>query len=566
MAGRQKSDAKREAILAAASDEFAERDFHAVLMEDVAARAGVGKGTLYRYFPTKEELFVSSVARRLDESHQEFIRMLGGDASLENLLQAAMTKMLEYFAGKPQLLTLLQRYEDRLPEGEARAWQERRTSVTDAVARAIDRERRAVGGDEVDSTLAAHVFLGMARTAIQVLGSDAGEERRDTVARDLVTLFLSGCGVRAAEPVRRRTAGTRAGLAAVGVALAASLSFLACSGSGDVDARAEQKEEAPAIAVTTELAAVQSLERTVDFVGTLHADARAEVAAEVEGRLLEVKADLGDQVEADQVLATLAGAELEAKLAEAEAVFERSKRDEERARRLRDQGVISPQEFDELTSALDVAQARREVLAIQVEKTKVRAPFRGRIAQRLVDVGNYVRTGTTLYVLVADDPLRLRGEIPERYSAELEPGDPVRARAAAYPDLVIHGRVTRISPAADPEHRALTIEALVPNTEGRLKPGFFAKAEVITGVDDQVVVIPAEGLIEYAGVERVFVIDEEGTARSRTVHAGTRLGARVEILEGLSAGDRIATSGLAHLVDGARVTEREARLDDETNS
>ncbi|MBM4265824.1 MAG: efflux RND transporter periplasmic adaptor subunit [Deltaproteobacteria bacterium] len=566
MAGRQKSDAKREAILAAASDEFAERDFHAVLMEDVAARAGVGKGTLYRYFPTKEELFVSSVARRLDESHQEFIRMLGGDASLENLLRAAMSKMLEYFAGKPQLLTLLQRYEDRLPEGEARAWQERRTSVTDAVARAIDRERRAVRGADVDSTLAAHVFLGMARTAIQVLGGDASQKRRDAVAKELVTLFLSGCGVRPAEPVRRRTAGTRAGLAAVGVALAASLSLLACSGSGDVDARAEQKEETPAIAVTTELAAVQSLERTVDFVGTLHADARAEVAAEVEGRLLEVKVDLGDQVEADQVLATLAGAELEAKLAEAEAVFERSKRDEERARRLRDQGVISPQEFDELTSALDVAQARREVLAIQVEKTKVRAPFRGRIAQRLVDVGNYVRTGTTLYVLVADDPLRLRGEIPERYSAELEPGDPVRARAAAYPDLVIHGRVTRISPAADPEHRALTIEALVPNAEGRLKPGFFAKAEVITGVDDQVVVIPAEGLIEYAGVERVFVIDEEGTARSRTVHAGTRLGTRVEILEGLSAGDRIATSGLTHLVDGARVTEREARLDDETNS
>jgi RND family efflux transporter MFP subunit len=102
----------------------------------------------------------------------------------------------------------------------------------------------------------------------------------------------------------------------------------------------------------------------------------------------------------------------------------------------------------------------------------------------------------------------------------------------------------------------------VPNPDGRLKPGFFAKAEVITRVDDQVVVIPAEALIEYAGVERVFVIDEKGTAHSRPVHAGIRLGTRVEILSGLQAGDRIATSGLAHLVDGTRVSEREARLEE----
>src|SRR5262249_3337041 len=158
------------------------------------------------------------------------------------------------------------------------------------------------------------------------------------------------------------------------------------------------------------------------------------VAAEVDGRLTAISADLGDQVTKDQVLATVEGAELEAKLREAEATLQRSANDDKRAEQLRSQGVMSQQEFDAMSSSLAVARARRDVPAIQGEHTRIRAPFDGRIAKRLVDVGNYVRTGNPLFVLVADNPLRLRGEVPERFASEIAVGQDVRGYVEAFPD------------------------------------------------------------------------------------------------------------------------------------
>ena len=127
MAGRQKSDEKRDEILAAAEQEFARREFHQVLMDDVAARAGVGKGTLYRYFPTKEELFLAMVLRGLDESHGEFLRAFDDEsASLETILETSVGHMLSYFRGREPLLALLQRHEDKLPQSDTELWRQRR--------------------------------------------------------------------------------------------------------------------------------------------------------------------------------------------------------------------------------------------------------------------------------------------------------------------------------------------------------------------------------------------------------------------------------------------------------
>jgi membrane fusion protein (multidrug efflux system) len=315
---------------------------------------------------------------------------------------------------------------------------------------------------------------------------------------------------------------------------------------------------ADALTVTIEPVAVQRVERTVDFVGTLHADAEAEVATEVDGRLISIAADLGDQVTEGQVLATLDDATLAAQLREATATLQKTTTEEQRARRLKEQGVMSQQEFDAISSAQDVALAKRDVLAIQLGHTKIRAPFAGRIARRLVDVGNYVRVGTPIFVLVADDTLRLRGEIPERFAADLKIGQDVRGSVEAYPDDVITGRLARVSAAADPKSRALTVEAVVPNEDGRLKVGFFCKAAILTRSDARALVVPVEALVDFAGVTRVFVVDDEGTAHAREVETGLRLGPRVEIVSGVDADERVATSALGRLSDGARVNVRAA--------
>lgn len=310
------------------------------------------------------------------------------------------------------------------------------------------------------------------------------------------------------------------------------------------------------VTVTVETVAVERVERTVDFVGTLRADAEAEVATEVDGRLLTIDADLGDQVKEGQVLASLDSATLDAQLREATANLQKASTDEARAEKLKAQGVMSQQEFDTISSAQHVAQARRDVLAIHLAHTKIRAPFAGRIAKRLVDVGNYVRVGTPIFVLVADDPLRLRGEVPERFVSELAIGQEVRGSVEAFPGDVLKGRLARISAAADSTSRALTVEATVPNPDGRLKVGFFCKAAILTRSDAEALVVPVEALVNFAGVTRVFVVDESGVARTRPVRTGLSLGTKVEIVEGLSRGDRVATSALARLAEGSKVVVR----------
>lgn len=105
------------------------------------------------------------------------------------------------------------------------------------------------------------------------------------------------------------------------------------------------------------------------------------------------------------------------------------------------------------------------------------------------------------------------------------------------------------------------MEATIPNPDGRLKVGFFCKAAILTKSDAEALVVPVEALVNFAGVTRVFIVDEGGIARTRPVRTGLSLGTKVEIVEGLSRGDRVATSALARLAEGSKVVVRAAGPD-----
>lgn len=193
MAGRQKSDEKREGILRAAYEAFAGRDFHQVLMEDVSSRAGVGKGTLYRYFPTKEELFLATVFRGIDEFHAQFLRVFAEDAPVQDILEDAVARVLEYFSGRGEVLALVQRYEHRLPQEDAASWQQRRDEARRAIAEVLERERSRGGLRCSDARLCAEMLLGMVRGAIQA--SLVRDRDPREVAHDIVSIFLDGARV-----------------------------------------------------------------------------------------------------------------------------------------------------------------------------------------------------------------------------------------------------------------------------------------------------------------------------------------------------------------------------------
>jgi membrane fusion protein (multidrug efflux system) len=344
--------------------------------------------------------------------------------------------------------------------------------------------------------------------------------------------------------------------ACVHAALALVLALaVGCGGHSQAEGQADAPA-AEAVTVTVANVAIRPVERTVSVVGTLAADAQAELASEVEGQVIEIVADLGDRVSRGDVLARVRRDEIEARLRESEASLEKAIADETRAKPLREQGVISTQEYDQVRTSLQVARARRDQLRIQLEHTDIRSPLDASVAARLVDKGSYVRAGTVIYRLVQDDPLKFRGEVPEREVPSLQAGQEIRIVVDAFPAETFLGRVARIGSAADPAARSLAFEAGVPNADHRLRPGFFGHGEVVIGKDDRALAVPLASLTSFAGVTKVFVI-ENGVAHERQVVPGVDLGdGWVELAEGITQGKQVATSGLSRLAEGTPVVIR----------
>ena len=162
-----------------------------------------------------------------------------------------------------------------------------------------------------------------------------------------------------------------------------------------------------------------------------------------------------------------------------------------------------------------------------------------------------LKIGSPVATVVRVDPLRLRVAVPERDAADVRPGQKVRLAVEGDP-ASYGGRVVRLSPAIEEQSRTLLIEAEIPNPRGTLRPGAFAKAEITTDAGQRVVVVPASAIVTFAGIDKVLVV-ADGRAVEKRVQLGRRVGAQVEVLKGLAAGEPVVVQP-GNLVGGQRVT------------
>ena len=345
--------------------------------------------------------------------------------------------------------------------------------------------------------------------------------------------------------------------------LGAVLAFAALRG-GDEGEGPDTDRRAP-----VELAAVQTrtLEDMIRGVGTLQATQQVTLRPEVPGRVRGVHFDEGGLVEADQLLFEIDDDRLQRQRAAAEAGLRsaqvrlaNAERTLERQRRLREQGVVAEEELDRAESAYDEAQAENErieaelaVLDEDLKRTRITAPFTGLISQREVDAGSYVAVGDPLATLYQIDPVRISFAVPERYLGRLHRGQTVRLRIAAHGEEVFEGAVSFISPAVDPATRTVRVRAEVANPDGRLVPGTFATAWATLDVREDRPVVPEEALVGTRDGYRVYVVDDEDHAHARAIRIGLRRGGWVEVLEGVSAGERVIRLGHMRVSDGDEV-------------
>jgi len=331
---------------------------------------------------------------------------------------------------------------------------------------------------------------------------------------------------------------------------------------------------APVVAVT--------LQDTVRGVGTLDPLQTVRIKPEVNGRLTSINFEEGGFVEKNQVLFKIDDEKIarrhdaqKAALESTRIRLENLRRNYDRVSSLRDRDLVSEDQYDNartelqaVSSEVERLEAQLELAARELRDTVIRAPFNGYISRQLVDPGTFVTVGETLAVIYEIDPIQMSFFIPEKYAARVERGQDVYASVAAHPDRRFQGQVDFISPVADEGTRKFRVRTNLENPENILMPGSFAHAELVLALREDKPVIPEQALVPTRDGYIVYVVNDNannennGTAEIRHVQTGIRQLGRVEIVDGLSVGEKIVVYGHMQLDDGSTVVISDTWDDD----
>ena len=356
--------------------------------------------------------------------------------------------------------------------------------------------------------------------------------------------------------------------------------------------------------VTTIPAANKPLDQLVVVTGTLAAEQEVTLGLKVAGRISELPVDLGSIVQKGDVIARLDTTDFQLRVRQSEAALQqarvrlglpptgtnedvnieqtapvraaRAQMDSSRARldralQLAENGLMAKADLDAVTGAYKVSEAeyadsldeaknrqgilaqRRSELEIarqQLADSVLYAPIAGAVRVRNANSGEYLAAGAPVVTLVQMNPLRLKTEVPERDALQIRTGMMVRVSVEGAAGTH-QGRVVRLSPAIDEASRTLLVETEVSNASNVLRPGAFARAEIVVSSSQRGLIVPPAAIATFAGIDRVFVV-KDGVASEKRIRTGRRSDAGVEVLEGISAGDQVVIEP-GNLADGEKV-------------
>jgi RND family efflux transporter MFP subunit len=373
--------------------------------------------------------------------------------------------------------------------------------------------------------------------------------------------------------------------------ISAAVFFTSCKSDYQASQRQNRAgQPGDARKVKTAAVAETPFGETVTANGTLAAFDQTTVSVKVPGRLRTISVDLGSVVRRGQLIAQLEPRDYQLRVQQAEAalaqararlglspagndaridpentstvrqaraVYDEAKFNRDRAARLVEQGVIAKAEFDAANAAFKVAEGRYQdayeevrnrqgILAQrqseldlarqQLKDTGVTAPLDGVVQEKTASVGEYLAAGAPVVNIVKMDPLRLRAEIPERESRTVRTGQDVRVTVEGDANVYL-GKIMRLSPVIAEQNRVLVVEADVRNN-GTLRPGSFAKAEIVTNDAKMAVTVPNNAIVTFAGIEKVIVV-QNGKALERPITTGRRSTDFTEIVAGVNVGEKV---------------------------
>lgn len=311
----------------------------------------------------------------------------------------------------------------------------------------------------------------------------------------------------------------------------------------------------------------QQLRPFIEATGTLNPYEEVNIGAEIDGIIKSVKVDEGTAVTKGMLLATIDDIEYSneviragAFLRQTEATLVNTKVEFSRKETLYREQLVTSQQFDDVSTRLTYAESEVErakaalIIAKQkLAKTKIYSPLASRVKEKKVSPGDFVKTGTPLFILIQPNPLKVRFTVPERDVGKLKVGQDVTLKVDAFRDKEFKGKVSIVFPSLDEKTRTLTLEALVPNSDGMLKPGLFAKVVLYTGPAQDTVVVPVTALLYEAEKVKLFTISGD-RAKETKVRMGNKYGEMMEITEGIQEGEKIVVAGQQSLSEGVKVS------------
>jgi len=309
------------------------------------------------------------------------------------------------------------------------------------------------------------------------------------------------------------------------------------------------------------LAAVRAerVSQKLEALGNARANESVDISTKISNIVTAIRFRDGERVKRGQVLVQLDDAQTRADVAAAQATLSESESQYNRSRELMNTQALSKSSFDQLEGTVKANRARLAAANARLEDTVIRAPFSGRVGLRRVSVGTLISPGDVITTLDDTSVIKLDFSVPENFLSGLREGLSIRATAPAYPGRSFAGSVSSIDSRVDVTTRSVTVRALLANEDGALKPGMFLNV-ALANDEREALIIPEEALSPEAERQFVFVV-VDGKVSRREVRIGGRRPGSVEIIAGLSAGERVVVEGTQKVREGSSVKGTDRTVD-----
>jgi RND family efflux transporter MFP subunit len=318
--------------------------------------------------------------------------------------------------------------------------------------------------------------------------------------------------------------------------------------AGPVDENGEKIKPVPVELCLVEARGIAAYYRAASVI---EADRLVQLVSRIQGRVRTLNVEEGAWVEEGAILAELENDRERIQLRKAELTLDDKARLRERNARMLEEELISQQEFDDVESAWHLAQAERDLAAIALEETRIRAPFAGRVTDRMIVEGQQLAAAAPAFTLGDFSPLRVRVHLPEAVARKVEPNQRVLVTPEAAP-APLEAVVERISPVVDPTTSTVRLTLLLADGDLAARVGGFVKVRITTEEHVDALAIPKLALVEEGALRSVFVAEAD-TVRKVEIETGLYDESHIEVLEGLFPGDFVVTMGQGGLRTGTLV-------------